>query len=314
MKTKVVIFLLMCLGMAYTAQAQLGFSFQGYARDTNGQPLAGQGLTVRFTIHDETAADYAETHVVTTDLFGAFTAIVGEGTPLAGVFATVDFSLKEYFLRVEVNKGVGYATISDTKFTAVPHVKSALKTQRADNGIPAGSIVPFAGDIDKIPAGYLLCDGRPYEQKDYAELFAVIGRAWGEDGANTFRVPDLRGYFVRGVDPNGVDGDGDQRYALYTSGNTGRSVGSYQEDGVKRHVHAAGGLITTTDGAHSHGMNQLADGAGKGNNIDGTNNPGTTIFTGFAGDHTHTLSGETALAGGAESRPRNVYVHYIIKI
>ena len=302
------------LMLAISGYAQRGFNFQGYARDADGKPLEGQNITVRFTIHDENTADFAETHSLTTDLFGVFTAVVGEGSPLAGSFGALDFSLKDYFLRVEVNKGLGYSTISDTKFTSVPQVKSSLKTKYANNGIPSGAIMPFAGDIDKIPNGYLLCDGKPYSQEDYLSLYDAIGKAWGEDGVSTFRVPDLRGYFLRGVDPNSVDKDGDSRNSLYTSGNSGRSVGSYQDDAVKSHLHAAGTLRTTTNGEHSHDMNQLADESGNGNNIDGTDGTGTNQNTGIAGNHTHDLTGETAEYIGNESRPINVYVHYIIKI
>jgi microcystin-dependent protein len=59
------------------------------------------------------------------------------------------------------------------------------------------------GDI-KIAAGtqtdsWLFCDGEAYQIDDYALLHAAIGTAFGEDGAGTFRVPDLRDRFPIGA-------------------------------------------------------------------------------------------------------------------
>ena len=62
-----------------------------------------------------------------------------------------------------------------------------------------GSIVIWFTNI--IPNGYLLCDGASFSQVTYPDLYAVLG--------NVNTTPDLRGYFLRGlntsatVDPNG---------------------------------------------------------------------------------------------------------------
>lgn len=61
-----------------------------------------------------------------------------------------------------------------------------------------GFIKPYAGT--SIPEGYLLCNGAAISRAQYPELFAAIGTTWGAgDGASTFNVPDLRGFFLRGV-------------------------------------------------------------------------------------------------------------------
>lgn len=61
-----------------------------------------------------------------------------------------------------------------------------------------GFIKPYAGT--SVPTGYLLCNGAAISRAEYPELFAAIGTTWGAgDGASTFNVPDLRGYFLRGV-------------------------------------------------------------------------------------------------------------------
>ena len=77
--------------------------------------------------------------------------------------------------------------------------------------VPIGSIIPWAGTPDKIPPGYLFCDGSEKQRSLYPELFAIIGYTYGDpfqlSGIATFRLPDLRGRFPLGS--NSMD-NGDQ--------------------------------------------------------------------------------------------------------
>lgn len=54
-----------------------------------------------------------------------------------------------------------------------------------------GEIRMFGGNA--APAGWMMCDGSALNINDYDELYALIGTAYGSNGANTFRLPDLRG-------------------------------------------------------------------------------------------------------------------------
>lgn len=59
--------------------------------------------------------------------------------------------------------------------------------------VPVGIIYPFGGGNDKVPDGYLPCDGRAVSRTQYSALFNVIGTSFGNgDTINTFNVPDLR--------------------------------------------------------------------------------------------------------------------------
>lgn len=126
------------------------------------------------------------------------------------------------------------------------------------------------------PAGYLECDGAAVSRATYAALFAVIGTVHGVgDGATTFNVPDLRGEFVRGWDDGrGID--------------AARTFGSAQADEFEAHVHAVAPPSSTDDTA-----------AG----LTSTGTGGTETVTPY----------NTASTGGAETRPRNVALLYIIK-
>jgi hypothetical protein len=72
--------------------------------------------------------------------------------------------------------------------------------------IPAGTIAAYAGpnlDGNAVKAlatkGWLVCDGTPYGQTQYPDLYGVIGKTWGNPPESfQFLVPDLRGQFLRG--------------------------------------------------------------------------------------------------------------------
>ncbi|MBM3866124.1 MAG: tail fiber protein [Verrucomicrobia bacterium] len=208
---------------------------------------------------------------------------------------------------------------------------------------PVGTIVAFAGD--DTPPGYVWCNGASLSRTDarYIELFAKLSTAsgqtvsprWGYVDATTFRVPDLRGVFLRGVDSGrGQDPDVNSRTAAYPNGSTGGVVGSYQDSDTKAHQHNVSLSGNTGDvGGHNHGANANpgerglirrsassdgntttdgADTGGRGNEPDVVNAPSAIPFDG-GHNHSISLSGVSSATGGNESRPKNVYVHYFIK-
>lgn len=70
-------------------------------------------------------------------------------------------------------------------------IVSAGVCEGASVNIPVGGILPFGGNT--VPGGWLLCDGTDVSRVVYADLFAVIGTAYGVgDGVTTFNLPDLR--------------------------------------------------------------------------------------------------------------------------
>lgn len=48
-----------------------------------------------------------------------------------------------------------------------------------------------------VPQRFIPCDGRIVRRADYPDLFAVIGGLYGTAGVAAFRVPDMRGNFLR---------------------------------------------------------------------------------------------------------------------
>ena len=101
---------------------------------------------------------------------------------------------------------------------------------------------PDDGPIVLVEAqGWLLCDGRFLGTARYPALFGVLGyrygKAQGADGASTFRIPDYRGLFLRGVDHGaGLDPDCGSRTGPTGQG-TDPDVGSLQCDALQSHTH-----------------------------------------------------------------------------
>ncbi|HMB51821.1 MAG TPA: phage tail protein [Thermoanaerobaculia bacterium] len=166
-----------------------------------------------------------------------------------------------------------------------------LLLAQTDRSIPTGTVMPFAGPASAVPDGWLLCDGTEVDRAADSALFAVIGTAHGEgDGFTTFRLPDYRGAFLRGVDHGrGLDPDRNTR-GNFTGGATGDQVGSLQGSRFAAHTHSLGSFGLCDSGPHNGGV--------------------TPVFNLFAGC---LLRHSTGVNGGSETRPWNVYVNFIIK-
>src|SRR5579859_4267986 len=87
------------------------------------------------------------------------------------------------------------------------------------DALPVGSILSFA--VDTLPPGYSdvwrLCHGGQLSKVDFPDLFRVIGYTYGSDvnDDKIFHLPNLQGYFLRGVDETGkVDVDADKRRSV----------------------------------------------------------------------------------------------------
>ena len=63
--------------------------------------------------------------------------------------------------------------------------------------LPAGVILPFAGDI--APNGFLICNGSSVSREQYPNLFNVIGTKYGSENKAFFNLPNLNDRFIQGA-------------------------------------------------------------------------------------------------------------------
>jgi len=92
---------------------------------------------------------------------------------------------------------------------------------------PIGSIIAYGGEITsrwEADNDWLLCDGRELGIAAFPALHNAILFAWGGDNTRgKFRLPNLMGYFLRGVDITSdgdpLDKDIELRVAMYPGGN-----------------------------------------------------------------------------------------------
>jgi microcystin-dependent protein len=167
-------------------------------------------------------------------------------------------------------------------------------------------ISPFAGPVENIPYGWMLCDGSEISRSEYANLFDAIGVCWGiGDGSTSFNLPDLRGMFLRGVSgDSGNDEDADGRIVLNDNGgNTGNQVGSYQIDAI-RNITGSFGLEDCWCGEGTDAFRRINSQGSHGNWWEsyGANRKATYEF-----------DASRVVSVGSDNRPKNVYVNYIIK-
>ncbi len=86
------------------AQVPQGINFQAIARDASGFPLPNTAVLVDFRIKDGGGTTvFSESHTLTTDVFGLFRLVIGDGALNSGNFANIDWGASNHSLEVDIN-------------------------------------------------------------------------------------------------------------------------------------------------------------------------------------------------------------------
>ena len=274
--------------------SQSGFSYQAVIRHADGTLRAGESIHLTVDLLQNGVSVYTETHVIQTNEFGAFSIIIGQGTSeqvySPAIFLNSDSTdIIQNVLKITESGG---NVLSETTILGVPFAEVARVALTAHVEFPPGVIFPFAGPVEKIPPGWMLCDGTVLNKADYPGLYAAIGINWGEPSAETFNLPDLRGVFLRGVSGSAgdpfQDPDAASRISRYPGGAIGNQYGSFQKDEFKSHTHDWAYSSDRDDEGYGSAYNEF------------TFRPGP-------------ISGVILPSGGSETRPANAGVNFIIK-
>lgn len=218
-----------------------------------------------------------------------------DSATISGI-VTADISDANVTTAKIADSNVTTAKIADANVTTAKIADGAITGAKLNSAVilvPTGAVMPFA--MNSAPTGWLAADGGEYSKTGtYAVLFAAIGVTYGETngsngvGTTHFRVPDLRGYFVRGVGTNS-DGTGAGAFA------------AKQADAMQGHRHQ---LLPNHRLHDLSAANYVLGGTPtvRLSNADGS---------GVGDPSTDTVNGTPRTA--SETRPRNIAMLYCIK-
>jgi microcystin-dependent protein len=250
----------------------------------------------------------------------------------------------------------GAVTATQAQLNLVPSWASSVNNQPWV--IPPGALMPFS--FQSPPPGWIKANGAVLNRADFPALWAAAladgvvtdaqwssgnqGRFSSGNGSTTFRVPDLRGEFIRawddgrGVDTGRAIGtqQSSQNLDHNHPGSTAQSQGAHTHPGSSvtgtgAHSHSG---TTSADGAHAHGTPVAGIGPGGGplqagasaQTLSGATSPDGVHIHSFSvggGDHGHGINIVSDGAhthpltinpnGGSEARPRNIALLWCIK-
>jgi len=193
----------------------------------------------------------------------------------------------DYFSEYQISTGG-----EETQTSSPPKFLNHTALADGLESVPLGTVVMLPSDA--IPEGYQECNGSELEVSDFPGLHTAIGSTYGErsqDGKKYFKLPDYRGYFLRGrdhgagIDPNAVarKNRGD--------GVTGDEVGTVQAALLGEHSHDIQNYLYYGGSSYELEQQGAADGQRLG-----------------------VESKKTNVVGGSETRPINKNVIFVIKV
>lgn len=118
------------LSLGVLAQAPDKFNYQGVARYSDGTVAADQNISLKMSIiQDATGgpAVYVETHSTTTNDFGVFSVVIGDGTVVSGSISAIEWGQHPHFLKTEMDiaGGGAYQEMGTTQLVSVPYAAYA---------------------------------------------------------------------------------------------------------------------------------------------------------------------------------------------
>ena len=123
------------------AQSPQSFKYQAVARNSTGDILTNQSISIRISIHETSTGGpvvYEEEHVSeTTNEFGLVNLEIGNGSVLSGTFSAIDWGSNDHFIEIEMDEtgGTTYQVMGTSQLLSVPyalHAKTAEAVTETD--------------------------------------------------------------------------------------------------------------------------------------------------------------------------------------
>ena len=275
---------------------------------TKYEPYAKSGQTLRFEV---TRLENPVVSIITIDTNinninynatdGAFSVDLVRNVIIESRYS--------YKVKIRISENAYASVLFEREYSIAP--------AGSGSAFPIGSVIAYLGNGGNIAGmeanGWFKCAGQSIDgltalsADEKTALKNIVGN----------NLPDLRGNFLRGLDEGrGSDDDAASR----TGGESTTGVRSYQGNQIQSHGHTGS---ADADGNHNHGgstgnanetyayrtRGDMASGASSDVARPDMNNHTHTIP--WSGTHTHNLTINNA--GGAETRPENIAVYWLIR-
>lgn len=221
--------------------------------------------------------------------------LVSDGTTWtteSGATARTSLGLSAMATQDPASVAITGGTISGLSSLSVDGDTTVTNGRISGNGaLPAGAVMSFA--MQTPPTGWKECNGDELAELDYPDLFAAIGTIYntGTEASGNFRLPDLRGEFVRGWD-NGKGTD------------SGRTFASSQGDAIRNIT----GSVATGHSLGLYGTSGTGAIRASGTLRGSVGSSGSASY--YEG---HDFDASRQVPTASENRPRNIAMMYCIK-
>lgn len=136
---KVTLKIMIVLGVLFLnsylfGQAPEGINYQAIVRDASGNLMINQNVDVIFNINQSTLGGvtvYSESQSLTTNAYGGFSTIIGQGTATSGTFETIEWGANYFFLNVNVDGN----DLGTSQLMSVPYALHAKTAESVTNPI-----------------------------------------------------------------------------------------------------------------------------------------------------------------------------------
>jgi hypothetical protein len=192
MKSTILFLFAFVLTLSSFAQVPQKFNYQAVVRNNTGVIVTNQNIAVKAEILDSNTTNilYSETHTVTTNAQGLFALQVGGGSVKSGVFANIDWSAGNRYIRTSVDLagGTNFQLIGTSQLLSVPYALQAknIPISRVGNSdsiyfgdklliIPGVKVVNTTPDITTGLVAYYPFNGNANDESGNANNGTVIG-------------------------------------------------------------------------------------------------------------------------------------------
>ncbi len=124
--------------LASLAQVPVAFKYQVVIRNSTGEILPSQNISMRISILDGSATSssvFTEIHSTNTNTYGMVSIIIGKGTLVSGDLSTINWGTSDKYLKVELdeNGGSSYTDLGAVELLSIPYAFYANDVMNKDD-------------------------------------------------------------------------------------------------------------------------------------------------------------------------------------